>query len=31
MEGGNQTGPMIEKSLAWLRHTLGELKIPIEA
>jgi sugar phosphate isomerase/epimerase len=31
MECEGQGGPMIEKSLAWLRKTLGELKIPVEA
>jgi sugar phosphate isomerase/epimerase len=31
MECEGQGGPMIEKSLAWLRKTLGELKIQIEA
>jgi sugar phosphate isomerase/epimerase len=30
IECEGQGGPMIEKSLAWLRKTLGELKIPIE-
>lgn len=30
MECEGQGGPMIEKSLAWLRNTLGELRIPIE-
>jgi sugar phosphate isomerase/epimerase len=30
MECEGQSGPMIEKSLAWLRKTLAELKIPIE-
>jgi len=30
MECEGQAGPMIEKSLAWLRKTLAELKIPIE-
>lgn len=30
MECEGQSGPMIEKSLAWLRKTLGELKISIE-
>ncbi|MEN6577478.1 MAG: sugar phosphate isomerase/epimerase [Phycisphaerales bacterium] len=29
MECEGQGGPMIEKSLAWLRKTLGELKIPV--
>jgi len=27
MECEGQGGPMIEKSLAWLRKTLGELKV----
>ena len=31
MECEGQSGPMIEKSLAWLRKTLNDLKIPIEA
>jgi sugar phosphate isomerase/epimerase len=31
MECEGQGGPMIEKSLAWVRKTLNELKIPIEA
>jgi sugar phosphate isomerase/epimerase len=31
MECEGQGGPMIEKSLAWMRKTLGELKIPLEA
>jgi sugar phosphate isomerase/epimerase len=31
MECEGQSGPMIEKSLAWLRKTLADLKIPIEA
>jgi len=31
MECEGQGGPMIEKSLAWLRKTLGELRIPVEA
>ena len=30
MECEGQAGPMIEKSLAWLRQTLGELRIPVE-
>lgn len=30
MECEGQAGPMIEKSLAWLRQTLADLKIPIE-
>jgi sugar phosphate isomerase/epimerase len=30
MECEGQGGPMIEKSLVWLRKTLGELRIPIE-
>jgi sugar phosphate isomerase/epimerase len=30
MECEGQAGPMIEKSLVWLRKTLGELKIQIE-
>ena len=30
MECEGQGGPMIERSLAWLRQTLGELKIPVE-
>jgi sugar phosphate isomerase/epimerase len=30
MECEGQAGPMIEKSLAWLRNTLGDLKIAIE-
>jgi sugar phosphate isomerase/epimerase len=30
MECEGQGGPMIERSLAWLRKTLGELKIRIE-
>jgi sugar phosphate isomerase/epimerase len=30
MECEGQSGPMIEKSLAWLRKTLAELKIAIE-
>jgi len=31
MECEGQSGPMIEKSLAWLRKTLADLKISIEA
>ena len=31
MECEGQAGPMIEKSLAWLRKTLADLKIPVEA
>ncbi len=31
MECEGQSGPMIEKSLAWIRNTLADLKIPIEA
>jgi sugar phosphate isomerase/epimerase len=31
MECEGQSGPMIEKSLGWLRKTLADLKIPIEA
>jgi len=31
MECEGQAGPMIEKSLTWLRQTLGELKIPVKA
>jgi len=31
MECEGQGGPLIEKSLAWLRKTLGDLNIPIEA
>jgi len=31
MECEGQAGPMIEKSLAWLRQTLCELNIPIES
>ena len=31
MECEGQGGPMIERSLAWMRKTLGELKIPVEA
>jgi sugar phosphate isomerase/epimerase len=30
MECEGQAGPMIEKSLAWVRQTLGDLSIPIE-
>jgi len=30
MECEGQAGPMIERSLAWLRATLDELKIPVE-
>ena len=30
MECEGQGGPMIERSLAWLRQTLGELKIPMK-
>jgi sugar phosphate isomerase/epimerase len=30
MECEGQAGPMIEKSLAWVRKTLSELKIPVE-
>ena len=30
MECEGQAGPMIEKSLAWLRKTMEELKIPVE-
>jgi len=30
MECEGQSGPMIEKSLAWLRQTLADLKIPVE-
>jgi len=30
MECEGQAGPMIEKSLQWMRDTLNELKIPIE-
>jgi sugar phosphate isomerase/epimerase len=30
MECEGQAGPMIEKSLAWLRQTLANLKIPID-
>jgi sugar phosphate isomerase/epimerase len=30
IECEGQGGPMIEKSLAWLRKTLGELAIPVE-
>jgi sugar phosphate isomerase/epimerase len=31
MECEGNGGPMIEKSLAWLRKALGELRIPVEA
>jgi sugar phosphate isomerase/epimerase len=31
MECEGQGGPMIEKSLAWMRRTLADLKIPVEA
>jgi sugar phosphate isomerase/epimerase len=31
MECEGQGGPMIERSLAWMRRTLAELKIPVEA
>ena len=31
MECEGQGGPMIEKSLSWLRRTLGELRISVEA
>jgi sugar phosphate isomerase/epimerase len=31
MECEGQGGPMIEKSLAWVRQTLSDLKIPLEA
>ena len=31
MECEGQGGPMIEKSLAWMRKTLAELKVPVEA
>jgi sugar phosphate isomerase/epimerase len=31
IECEGQSGPMIEKSLAWLRNTLRELSIPIES
>ncbi len=31
MECEGQAGSMIEKSLAWLRQTLADLKIPVEA
>jgi inosose dehydratase len=31
MECEGQAGPMIEKSLTWLRQTLADLKIPVEA
>ena len=30
MECEGQAGPMIEKSLAWVRKTLDDLKIPVE-
>jgi hypothetical protein len=30
MECEGQGGPMIERSLTWMRKTLGELKIPVE-
>jgi sugar phosphate isomerase/epimerase len=30
MECEGQGGPMIERSLAWIRKTLQDLKIPIE-
>jgi hypothetical protein len=30
MECEGQGGPMIERSLAWLRKTLDELKVPVE-
>ena len=30
MECEGQAGPMIEKSLAWLRKTLDDLRIPAE-
>jgi len=30
MECEGQGGPMIEKSLAWLRKTLGELKVQVQ-
>jgi sugar phosphate isomerase/epimerase len=30
MECEGQGGPLIERSLAWLRKTLAELKIPVE-
>jgi len=30
MECEGQAGPMIEKSLAWMRNTLAELDIPVE-
>jgi len=29
MECEGQAGPMIERSLAWLRKTLAELNIPV--
>jgi len=31
MECEGQGGPMIERSLAWLRKTMDELKVPVEA
>ena len=31
MECEGQGGPMIERSLAWLRKTLDELKVPLES
>ncbi|MBM4018495.1 MAG: sugar phosphate isomerase/epimerase [Planctomycetes bacterium] len=31
MECEGQGGPMIERSLGWMRRTLGELRIPIDA
>jgi hypothetical protein len=31
MECEGQSGPMIEKSLAWLCQTFGELNITVEA
>jgi sugar phosphate isomerase/epimerase len=31
IECEGQSGPMIEKSLAWLRKTLGELGIGVES
>jgi sugar phosphate isomerase/epimerase len=30
MECEGQGGPMIEASLAWVRRTLAELRIPVE-
>jgi sugar phosphate isomerase/epimerase len=30
MECEGQGGPMIEKSLAWIRKTLGDLKISVQ-